>query len=70
MTSFGDVGCGFQQPLEATYLALHGDVPENAGFLRDDALLVVVYIVDKDDCSVPDTDLSIRRTPPSPCTVP
>jgi hypothetical protein len=62
-TTFGCVesvaeGCGFQQPLEAAWRALHDPIPENAGFLRDDALLVVVFLVDKDDCSsLPDTDL-------------
>jgi len=58
IASVGDNGCGFQQLLEASYRALHDPIPENAGFLRDDALLVVFYLVDKDDCSAPpDTDL-------------
>jgi len=51
MSSPGDLGCGFQHQLEATYWALHEDIPENAGFLRADALLVVVYLTDEDDCS-------------------
>ena len=58
MAATGDRGCGFQQHLEAAYQALHDPIPENAGFLRDDALLVVLFQSDKDDCSMPsDSDL-------------
>jgi hypothetical protein len=60
-------GCGFEQPLEASLKALlpensavtfvhgeaHGD-RENAGFLRDNSLLVVVVVTDEDDCSTED----------------
>jgi hypothetical protein len=46
-------GCGFEQHLEAMERALvkhrHGD---NAGFLRDDSILVVIILTDEDDCSV------------------
>jgi hypothetical protein len=52
MASLGDAGCGFEQPLEAAYRALHDHLHENDGFLRDDALLVVVFVTDEDDCSV------------------
>jgi hypothetical protein len=52
MASTGDKGCGFEQQLEAVYRALHDDIPENRGFLRDNALLVVVYLTDEDDCSI------------------
>jgi hypothetical protein len=55
ISSVGGAGCGFEAPLESTYLALHADIPENAGFLRDDALLVVLYVTDEDDCSAPAT---------------
>ena len=51
MSSISSSGCGFQHPLESSYWALHENVTDNAGFLRDDALLVVVYVVDEDDCS-------------------
>jgi hypothetical protein len=51
MASVGDTGCGFESQLEAVYQALHDPIPENAGFLRDDALLVVVWVTDEDDCS-------------------
>ncbi len=58
-------GCPIEQPLEAmakallphdapfTYIAgePHGDT-ENAGFLRQDSVLVVVIVTDEDDCSV------------------
>jgi hypothetical protein len=63
----GQFGCGFEQPLEASLKALlpkdsdvefvhgtgHGD-EENAGFLRDNSLLVVVVVSDEDDCSMSD----------------
>lgn len=63
MAQVGDQGCGFQHQLEATYRALHDPPPENAGFLRDDALLVVFYLTDEDDCSAPDdTDLFVNTS--------
>lgn len=43
--------CTISQPLEAMKRALDGSVPENAGFVRDDAFLAVVFIGDDDDCS-------------------
>jgi len=51
MASVGDTGCGFEQQLEAAYKAVHDDIPENAGFFRDNALLVIVWVTDEDDCS-------------------
>jgi len=57
-TAGGHTGCGFESQLEAVYRALHDPIPENAGFLRPDALLAVVWITDEDDCSVdPTSDL-------------
>jgi hypothetical protein len=58
----GDTGCGFEHQLESPYRALHDVIPENAGFFRngpdDNALLVVVWVSDEDDCSAdPNTDL-------------
>jgi hypothetical protein len=50
-------GCGFEQPLEAARRALDGRHPENDGFLRDEALLMLVVITDEDDCSVFDTQM-------------
>ncbi|HZS42235.1 MAG TPA: hypothetical protein VFF06_35640 [Polyangia bacterium] len=61
LAQVGDAGCGFEQPLEAAYLALSPPPvgpPENAGFLRDQALLAVMFLTDEDDCSAPpDGDL-------------
>ena len=50
-------GCEFAQPLDAMRRALDLSNPENAGFLREHALLLVVIISDQDDCSVRDTAL-------------
>src|SRR5262249_10813203 len=44
-------GCGYPQPLEALKRALTN--PDNAGFLRQDAMLIVVLVSDGDDCSAP-----------------
>ena len=70
-----NVGCGFEQPLEAALKALwpasdssiefvsgtaHG-ADENQGFLRDNSLLVVVIVTDEDDCST--SDSSIFQSP-------
>lgn len=64
-------GCGFEQPLEAMLKAVapstaplefargtggHGD-RENAGFVRDDSVLVVLHLTDEDDCSAADPEL-------------
>ena len=54
-TMNGHQGCGFEMQLEAVYRALHDKtIAHNRGFLRDDAILVVVFITDEDDCSVDD----------------
>ena len=50
----GSTGCGIEQPLEAMKRALDGTRPENAGFLRPDANLAVVFLADEDDVSVAD----------------
>jgi hypothetical protein len=57
IASVGDGGCGFESQLESVYRVL--TQPElNPGFLRNDALLVVVFVTDEDDCSAPpDSDL-------------
>ena len=53
----GESGCGFEQPLAAVVRALGADgrprPPENQGFLRPDAFLLIVLLTDEDDCSVP-----------------
>lgn len=66
-------GCTVEQPLEAMAKALlprdapfayvagrpRGDTT-NAGFLRDDSVLVVLFVGDEDDCSVLDADVFER----------
>ncbi len=54
MASVGALGCGFEHQLESVYAALHNTV-QNAGFLRDDALLAVVFLTNEDDGSAPPT---------------
>ena len=58
----GDKGCGFGQPLAALVHALGADDIQagaptppsmNAGFLRPDASLAVILLVNQDDCSAP-----------------
>jgi hypothetical protein len=43
-------GCAFSQPFKAARVALSAD--HNEGFLRDDSLLVVIVVMDEDDCSI------------------
>jgi hypothetical protein len=58
MASVGSSGCGFEHQLESVYAALHNNIMENQGFLRDDALLVVVFLTNEDDASAPpDSDV-------------
>ncbi len=59
MSSVGDGGCGFEHQLEAVYRAIHDPtLAENKDFFRPDALLVIVFVTDEDDCSAdPKTDL-------------
>ncbi|MDC0719882.1 vWA domain-containing protein [Nannocystis bainbridge] len=51
----GVSGCGMESHLESMYLALaqasRADSPTNYGFLRDQAILSVVFITDELDCS-------------------
>jgi hypothetical protein len=57
IAQLGDGGCGFGQPLAALERALGADgqppPPANAGFLRPDAALGIIFISSHDDCSVP-----------------
>ncbi len=57
MARVGDSGCGFEQPFKAARIALSGSVPSSEEFLRDDALLLIVFVTDEDDCSVSDPTL-------------
>jgi hypothetical protein len=47
----GELGCGYEMPLESAYRVLTED---HSGFVRPDALLVLVLVTDEDDCSVDD----------------
>lgn len=53
MAQLGTGGCGFEQHLESMKRALSNS-SENAGFLRDDAFLAVIFVQDEDDCSAAD----------------
>jgi hypothetical protein len=53
--ALGTQGCGFEQHLESMRRALDGSNVANAGFLREDAILLVVILADEDDCSAFDT---------------
>jgi hypothetical protein len=71
VAQMGTGGCGFEQQLEAVLKAVtpstsavsfgmgtagHAD-RENAGFLRDDAMLAVILLSDEEDCSASDPAL-------------
>ena len=51
MARLGATGCGFEQHLHAMRRALENN-PTNAGFIRPDAFLAVIFIADEDDCSI------------------
>jgi hypothetical protein len=69
IAKLGKNGCGLEQQLESAYKALapssvtfsrnsrgqgSGGGAVNNGFLRDDAVLAVVFVTDEEDCSIPD----------------
>lgn len=56
MAQLGTNGCGFEQHLGAMRAALEND-DENAGFLREEAFLAVIFIQDEDDCSTRSNDI-------------
>ncbi len=57
VAALGSKGCGFEQSLQAVARSLERSKDPmdavNGGFVRDDALLVVVVLTDEDDCSLP-----------------
>jgi len=57
IASVGASGCGFEQHMWAAKRALSGQVPTNAGFLRSDAYLAIIFIQDEDDCSLSNAGL-------------
>ena len=54
MAKVGANGCGFEQHLEGMRRALNNN-PANAGFLRADAFLAIIFIADEDDCTISKT---------------
>jgi hypothetical protein len=64
LAKLGTAGCGYEHQLQAARVALYETItPENKGFLRDQALLGIIFITDEDDCSAPiTTDLFTRDT--------
>jgi len=63
IASRGTQGCGLEAPLEAMQRALTH--PSNAGFVRDDAFLAVVFLGDEDDCSAGSSQLFTPTIPAS-----
>jgi hypothetical protein len=53
----GAAGCGFEQHLEAVKQAFLPTNTANAGFLRPEAFLAVIFIADEDDCSMAHSSL-------------
>lgn len=70
MAVVGDGGCGVEGQLEATQRALDGHRADNAGFLRPDSLLAVIFITDEDDCSAQDALRDTLWTPSRDCRTP
>jgi hypothetical protein len=51
ISQLGETGCRYEQPLESMRLALDRNHAYNTGFLRDDAILAVVFLTNEDDCT-------------------
>lgn len=51
IASVGAAGCGFEQHIEAAKRAVSNN-PANAGFIRQNAYLALIFIQDEDDCSM------------------
>ena len=51
ISQLGTHRCSVSQPLEAMRVALQQQVANDSGFVRDDAILAVIFVTDKDDCS-------------------
>lgn len=61
------VGCGYEHQLQAANVALHPRPdwnPMNAGFLRPEAYLAIIWLTDEDDCSAPETPPDFFAGPP------
>jgi hypothetical protein len=61
VAELGTMGSSMEMPLEAMKLAVTDRVKDgsNAGFMRDDALLAVVYLTDEEDCSRSDDNFMV-----------
>ena len=55
-------GSGFEAPLESMHQVLQGSA-NSRGFLRDDALLAIVFVTDETDCSMPSDHLGLLAGP-------
>ena len=55
IAKIGINGCGLEQHLESMKRALDGHNTQNAGFLRENAFLAIIFIADEDDCSAKDS---------------
>jgi hypothetical protein len=57
IAQLGDKGCGFENQLASVARALGADGASppsaNSDFLRDDAVLAIVFLTNEDDCSAP-----------------
>ncbi len=51
IAEIGTGGCGFEQTIESARRALDPKLNANPGFIRNDAMLVVIFVSDEDDCS-------------------
>ncbi|MBW2734003.1 MAG: hypothetical protein JRH20_16570, partial [Deltaproteobacteria bacterium] len=70
IATLGTDGCGFEQPFESARRALDPTLMINPGFMRPEALLIVLFITDEDDCSArrvalydPDPNLDVLLGP-------
>ena len=57
MATAGAMGCGFEQTIEAAKRALEPNNTANAGFIRNDAYLAIIFLTDEDDCSMSHSSL-------------
>lgn len=61
----GESGCTISSPLEAAKRALDGHRAENTGFRRPEASLFILFLTDRDDCSMQ----LARRAENDPATI-
>lgn len=60
LSRLGTTGCGLERQLESPLRALtdrHAAGQPNAGFIRPDSLIVVIWVTDEEDCSASDTSI-------------